>query len=89
MGNSIASAMVDKQKALQKEMQAEMLQNQLRGQERMKRMMIAQQMASTRERLWWMGGLFLMKRVYLNKALERLLRWEQLHTQRRQRVYPE
>jgi len=60
MGNYIASSMAEKQKEVQKEMQKEMQEiqmvNMIRGQERMRRMMIVQQMAMTRERLWWIAA---------------------------------
>ncbi len=56
MGNSIATAMVEKQKEMQQEMMQKQLKMQVRGQERMRRMMIATQMAATREQLMWEGG---------------------------------
>jgi len=52
--------MVEKQRELQKEVQKDMsaiqLNNMILGQERMRRMMIAQQMAIARERLIWIGA---------------------------------
>jgi hypothetical protein len=62
MGNSIASAMAENQKALMKEMQAEQLSNMwdqmVRGQERMRRLQMSFMMAMTKERLNWLGGLY-------------------------------
>jgi len=61
MGNYVTTPLIEKQKEVQKEMQKEMVEVQMKnmmlGQERMRRMMIAQQMALTRERLWWLGGI--------------------------------
>lgn len=60
IGSSIADRMVEKQKQTQLELQEVMMQkqwkNNLKGQERMRRTMIAQQMAMARERLWWFAG---------------------------------
>lgn len=56
MGNSIATAMVEKQKEMQQEMMQKQLKMQVRGQERMRRMMVASQMAMMREQLMWEGG---------------------------------
>uniref|UniRef100_A0A6B2LQW0 Plasminogen receptor (KT) n=1 Tax=Arcella intermedia TaxID=1963864 RepID=A0A6B2LQW0_9EUKA len=48
--------MVEKQKEAQQEMASVQFNNQLKMQERMRRMMVAQQMAMTRERLVWFEG---------------------------------
>lgn len=60
MGNSIAASIAEQQKKVQKEMQQEMgkmqLENMIKGQERQRKMMMAQQIAITRERLYWFVG---------------------------------
>jgi hypothetical protein len=63
MGNltsSFADAMIEKQKQAQLELQEVMMakqwKNNVRAQERMRRQMVAQQMAMARERVWWFGG---------------------------------
>jgi len=52
----MAATQKEVQREMQKEMQEVQMGNMIRGQERMRRQMIAQQMAITRENLWWMGG---------------------------------
>ncbi|KAL6057372.1 hypothetical protein QOT17_015519 [Balamuthia mandrillaris] len=58
LANSVAEKMGEKQREMQQEMAAKQLANMLKGQEEMRKKMLAQQIAITRERLWWLGGVW-------------------------------
>jgi hypothetical protein len=62
MGNTIAKAITEQTRKIQEEMQEKMakmqMENMIRGQERQRRMMIAQQIAVSRELFWWFAAFY-------------------------------
>eukprot|EP01122_Echinamoeba_exundans_P005595 TRINITY_DN15747_c0_g1_i1.p1 TRINITY_DN15747_c0_g1~~TRINITY_DN15747_c0_g1_i1.p1 ORF type:complete len:158 (-),score=24.13 TRINITY_DN15747_c0_g1_i1:42-458(-) len=58
MGAQFSQTFADKQREVQAEMMQKQTENMLRTQERMRRMMVAQQLAVARERFYWIGGTY-------------------------------